>query len=247
MKFKNRTILIIGGDSDVARSLSKKFAQLRANLILTSRRPDKLNSFCKDIEIRNSIKCESFSFDVLDYFSHQKFYKGLEYKPDIVITCIGYLDNQKTSEEDFNEAKISICSNYLGLVSILNIVANDFEKKKSGIIIGISSVAGERGRSSNYIYGSAKSGFTTYLSGLRSRMSNSGVKIITVKPGFIRTKMTKHLKLPNLLTASPDEVAIDIIKAITKSNDVIYIKKIWKFIMLVIKIIPEIFFKRLKF
>ena len=247
MKFRNQTVLIIGGNSDVGKSLAKNFAELGANLILTSRKSDQLKLFCKDIQIRYSIKCESILFNVLDYNTHLDFYNRIETKPDIVITCIGYLDSQKKSEQNFEEARTSIFSNYLGLVSILNIIANDLEKKLSGTIVGISSVAGDRGRSSNYIYGSAKAAYTTYLSGLRSRMRNYSVKVLTVKPGFIKTKMTENLELPRYLTASPDQVAFDIIRAIKKSKNVVYTKWIWQYIMLVIKAIPEFIFKRLKF
>ena len=174
------------------------------------------------------------------------FYNNINTKPDIVITCIGYLDNQKNSEQNFEEAKNSINSNYIGLVSILNIIANDLEKKLSGTIVGISSVAGDRGRSSNYIYGSAKAAYTAYLSGLRSRMSNYNVKVLTVKQGFIKTKMTENLELPMYLTASSNQVALDIIKALRKSKNVIYTKWIWRYIMFIIKIIPENIFKNIK-
>ena len=246
MKFKNKTILIIGGNSDVGKSLATNFAELGANLILTSRKTDQLKLFCKDIQIRYSIKCESILFNVLNYSTHQDFYNNIKTKPDIVITCIGYLDNQKNSEQNFEEAKNSINSNYIGLVSILNIIANDLEKKLSGTIVGISSVAGDRGRSSNYIYGSAKAAYTAYLSGLRSRMSNYNVKVLTVKPGFIKTKMTENLELPTYLTASSNQVALDIIKALRKSKNVIYTKWIWRYIMFIIKIIPENIFKNIK-
>ena len=189
------------------------------------------------------LSCKSVLFDALNYSSHLEFYDKMETKPDIVITCIGYLDDQKNSEQNFEETKTSIYSNYLGLISILNIISSDFEKKNAGVIVGISSVAGDRGRASNYIYGSAKAGFTAYLSGLRSRMSARNVKVITVKPGFIDTKMTKDLNLPKFLTASSENVALDIIQAIKNSKNIIYTKKIWRYIMLIIKIIPEDIFK----
>ena len=246
MKFENQKILIIGGNSDVGKSLAINFAKLGADVLLTSRKTNQLQSFCKDIQIRYAIKCNSINFDALNYSSHLEFYNKIEVKPDIVITCIGYLDNQKQSENDFEEAKISISSNYLGLVSILNIIAKDFEQRKGGTIVGISSVAGDRGRNSNYIYGSAKAGFIAYLSGLRSRMHSSNVNVLTIKPGFINTKMTKNLDLPKLLTASPEKVALDIIKSIKNYKNVVYTKRIWKYIMLIIKVIPENIFKKIK-
>jgi decaprenylphospho-beta-D-erythro-pentofuranosid-2-ulose 2-reductase len=247
LEFRNKTVLILGGNSDVGKSLAKDFGKLGSNLLLTSRKEGQLDSFKSDLEIRNKINCDVQLFDVLDFKSHDTFYKNLKSKPDIVITCIGYLDNQEKSENSFEESLKSIQTNFTGLVSILNIVSNDFERRKSGIIIGISSVAGDRGRGSNYIYGCSKSGFTSYLSGLRNRLFSSGVKVITVKPGFIKTKMTNHLDLPKVLTASSDDISKDIINSIKKGKYIIYSKWFWKWIMLFIILVPESIFKKLKF
>ena len=115
------------------------------------------------------------------------------------------------------------------------------------MLVGFSSVAGERGRSSNYIYGSAKAGFSQYLSGLRSRLEGKGVHVMTVLPGYVFTKMTKSMKLPNFLTAKPDGLATYLIKAIKKKKNIIYYLPIWKIIILIIRFIPEIIFKKLKF
>ena len=197
------------------------------------------------MEIRYSIKCDLEFFDVLDFNSHESFYNNLKKKPNIVISCIGYLDNQEKSENSFEESLKSIQTNFTGLVSILNVVSNDFESRKSGVIVGISSIAGDRGRKSNYIYGSSKSGFTSYLSGLRNRLNKSGVLVITVKPGFINTKMTSHLDLPKILTAKPEDISRDLINSIRKMKNVVYTKWFWKWIMLIIKIIPESIFKKL--
>ena len=246
MEFKEKTVLILGGNSDVGKSIARDFSKLGSNIILTSRKKGQLDSFKSDLEIRYSIKCDLEFFDVLDFNTHESFYISLKEKPDIVISCIGYLDNQEKSENSFEESLKSIQTNFTGLVSILNIISNDFESRKFGIIVGISSVAGDRGRGSNYIYGSSKSGFTSYLSGIRNRLFNSGVKVITVKPGFIKSKMTNHLDLPKILTATPNKISFDIIKSIKKKKNVVYTKWFWKWIMLVIKIIPEFIFKKLK-
>jgi decaprenylphospho-beta-D-erythro-pentofuranosid-2-ulose 2-reductase len=243
LEFKNKTVLILGGNSDVGKSLAKDFGRLGSNLILTSRKEGQLDSFKSDLEIRNEINCDVELLDVSDFKSHDSFYRNLKTKPDIVITCIGYLDNQEDSQNDFQESIMSIQTNFTGLVSILNIISNDFEKREKGVIVGISSVAGDRGRGSNYIYGSSKSGFTSYLSGLRNRLNKSSVKVITVKPGFIKTKMTSHLNLPKLLTASPDDISKDIINSIKKNKSIIYTKWFWKWIMTIINLIPERVFK----
>ena len=245
MEFKEKTVLIIGGNSDVGKSIARDFSKLGSNIILTSRKKGQLDSFKSDLEIRYSIKCDLEFFDVLDFTSHDSFYKNLKIKPNIVITCIGYLDNQEKSENSFEESLKSIQTNFTGLVSILNIISNDFEKREEGVIVGISSVAGDRGRGSNYIYGSSKSGYISYLSGLRNRLNKSNVKVITVKPGFIKTKMTNHLDLPKILTAFPDDISNDIINSIKKGESIIYSKWFWKWIMLIINIIPETIFKKL--
>ena len=182
----------------------------------------------------------------MNFKSHKSFYTNLKTKPDIVITCIGYLDNQGDSQNDFEESLRAIQSNFTGLVSILNIISNDFEKKGSGVIVGVSSVAGDRGRGSNYIYGSSKAAFTSYLSGLRNRLHALGVSVITIKPGFIKTKMTSHLDLPKLLTVSTDEISKDILNSIKKGKSIIYTKWFWKWIMLITKLIPERIFKKLR-
>jgi short-subunit dehydrogenase len=136
-------------------------------------------------------------------------------------------------------------TNYIGLALLLGQFANDFEKRGHGCIIGISSVAGDRGRKTNYIYGSAKAGFTAFLSGLRNRLYGFGVRVMTVKPGFVRTTMTEKMDLFEKLTATPEQVAQDVYKAYTKGKDVLYTLWFWRWIMLAINNIPEFIFKRL--
>ena len=162
-----------------------------------------------------------------------------------VISVVGYLGDQEKAQIDYKEAQKIMDTNYTGVVSILNIFANAFEKNKNGFIVAISSVAGDRGRKSNFIYGSAKSALTTYLSGLRNRLFNSNVHVLTVKPGFVATKMTEGLDLPKKLTAKPEEVAQDIFKAQQKGKNVLYTKWFWRWIMLIIKNVPEFQFKKM--
>ena len=146
---------------------------------------------------------------------------------------------------DFNETKTVIDSNFTGIVSILNIFANYFEEKEDGFIVAVSSVAGDRGRKSNYTYGSAKAALTTYLSGLRNRLASKNVHVMTVKPGFVDTKMTKNLDLPGLITVSPNYVGKKIFKMQQKRVDRFYVPGYWYFIMAFIKIIPERIFKKI--
>ena len=236
-------VLIIGATSDIAKATAREYAKHGFDLYLATRNIDQLNGFAKDIIIRNKIKVKSLELDILNYDSHRTFYNQLEEKPLVAISAVGYLGNQNKAQYDFDEAKKIVDTNYTGIVSLFNIIADDFEKRRSGFLIGISSVAGDRGRKSNYIYGSAKAAFTAYLSGLRNRLHSSLVHNITVKPGFVNTKMTEGMNLPARLTAQPEEVARDIYSAHLKRKNIIYTKWIWKWIMIVIKIIPEWKFK----
>lgn len=239
-------LLALGGTSDIAHAIAYRFAAEGYYLYLAARRPEDLEHDVQDLRLRYDTEAKAVPFDALDYTSHRSFYDNLPTPPVGVVCALGYLGNQKRAEGDFEEAKCIIETNALGCMSILNVVANDFEKRGEGFIIGISSVAGDRGRQSNYFYGSAKSAFTAYLSGLRNRLHHSGVTVITVKPGFVDTRMTRELDLPALLTASPEQVAEDVYRAFRKRKDVVYIKSVWRMIMWVIRALPERLFKRLR-
>ena len=237
-------VLIIGAKSDIAKSLARVYASHGYDLYLAARKTEELDELIKDIKVRYDRTAIPVELDVTDTSSHTKVYASLNPFPDGVISVAGYLGSQQTAQIDFGEADRIMRTNYTGLVSLLNIAANSMEQKKSGFIIGISSVAGDRGRKKNYIYGSAKAGFTEYLSGLRNRLFESNVHVMTVKPGFVDTHMTENMELPKRLTAQPDEVAEDIYRSWTKKKNVIYTKRIWGIIMLVIKHIPEFMFKK---
>lgn len=237
-------VLIIGAKSDIAKALAKQYASHGYDLYLAARQCQNCEPFAKDLSIRNQVSVNCLELDVCDLESHQTFYDNLPEKPEGVISVAGYLGEQEKAQNDPSESLKIITTNYTGLVSLLNIVANDFEQKKQGFIVGISSVAGDRGRQSNYLYGSAKAAFSTYLSGLRNRLSSAQVNVLTVKPGFVATKMTAELDLPPLLTAQADEVALSIYQAQLKARNVLYTKPIWWLIMLIIKHVPEFIFKK---
>jgi decaprenylphospho-beta-D-erythro-pentofuranosid-2-ulose 2-reductase len=240
-------LLILGGNSDIGFAIARCFAQNEGAFVqLASRDLDQLAKKVIDLELRHQVKSKALYFDACDYGSHAKFYQDLEPKPDGVVLAFGTLGDQIPAQRDFAEARRIIESNFLGAVSVLEIVAADFETKGRGFIVGISSVAGERGRQSNYIYGSAKAALTVYLSGLRNRLWASNVRVITVLPGFVRTKMTASLQLPKPLLAEPEDVANDIYQAYKKGKDTVFTKWFWKWIMVVIRSIPESVFKRLR-
>jgi short-subunit dehydrogenase len=239
-------ILILGGNSDVAYAVARQFAARdKPHLTLASRDLKLLTKKAKDIEIRHRITVRTVAFDAMDTDTHQGFYDALDPKPDGVILAFGVLGDQEKAQTDAREAQKIIHTNFTGAVSILEIVAADFEHRGRGFIIGIGSVAGERGRQSNYFYGAAKGAFGIYLSGLRNRLTKHQVHVITVLPGFIHTKMTSGLGLPGLLTASTEQVAGDIYNAYRKSKNIVYTPWFWRWIMVVIKAMPEPLFKRL--
>lgn len=240
------TVLILGATSDIGFAIAKKFASEKYDVQLAGRRLDQLEPLQTDLVIRYEINCSIHKFDAADFASHQSFYDSLSPKPDVTVYVIGYMNDNEIAASDWNESLKTINANYSGAVSILNSIAADYQKRKSGTIVGISSVAGNRGRQSNYIYGSAKAAFTAYLSGLRNKLYHDKVHVMTVLPGFVYTKMTEHLSLPKLLTANPEQVANAVYNGVKKKSNIIYVKWFWKWIMLIITSIPESIFKKKK-
>ncbi len=240
------TVLILGAASDMAVAIARKFASEGYNLQLAARDAQRLNPLSSDLQIRYNIQSAVFEFDARDFSSHDHFCESLPEFPDITICVFGYLGDNPGAISDWNQSLKIIESNYTGAVSVLNRIASEYRGRKKGIIVGISSVAGDRGRSSNYIYGSAKAGFSAYLSGLRNELFHHNVHVLTVLPGFVYTSMTENLKLPPVLTARPSEVANDIYHGVISKKNIIYTKWFWRWIMLIIKLIPEFIFKKLK-
>lgn len=240
-----KTALILGGASDIGMAIAEQFARNGFRILLAGRDIAYLNLVANDLTIRHGTETIVHRFDAQKFSSHPKAYLKME-SPDVGICVFGYLGDQRKGEHDWEEAEKIIDVNYKGAVSILNLMAEDFAKRGSGTLIGISSVAGDRGRQSNYLYGSAKAGFTVYLSGLRNRLYRLGVHVITVKPGFVETKMTEDLDLPEMLTASSEDIGKMVYKAYRTKKNVIYALRVWNPIMAMVKFIPEGLFKRLK-
>ncbi|MFP4532075.1 MAG: SDR family oxidoreductase [Desulfobacterales bacterium] len=237
-------VLILGASSDMARAAARSFAREGYNIYLASRNTQELDREARHLALKYGRKAKSLYFDALDTASHPGFYAGLEPRPAGALLAFGILGDQKEAQNDFSLARQVMYTNYVCAVSILEVIAADFEQRGEGFIAGISSVAGDRGRQSNYIYGSAKAGLSTYLSGLRHRLFKTGVHVLAVKPGFVATKMTAGLGLPEKLTAQPTEAGERIVKAVKKRKDTIYIKPIWRLIMCIIVCLPEFVFKR---
>jgi decaprenylphospho-beta-D-erythro-pentofuranosid-2-ulose 2-reductase len=243
---EKKTLLILGGNSDIGRAYAALAAQKGYSIQLAGRKEEDLSRVAQDLHVRYQAAVTCYSFDAKDYASHQGFLEALPILPHEVLCVFGYLGDQGIAQTNPAEAQNIIETNYNGAVSILSLIANAMESRKSGCIIGVSSVAGERGRMSNYFYGSAKAGFTAFLSGLRNRLYHSHVQVLTVKPGFVNTRMTEGLPLPKALTASPEQVAIAMMKGVKKKRNIVYSLGIWQLIMFIIRMIPEGIFKKLK-
>ncbi|MGF9694088.1 SDR family oxidoreductase [Rhizobium sp. 0TCS1.26] len=243
-----KTLLLIGATSDIGRATALAYAMAGWNVQLTGRRPDAIEREAADIRTRSGSEVTVHQLDILDSTRIETFVDGLPSLPDTVVCVVGELGDQTRAERELDHATIVMRTNFEGPALLLGVLAERFAARGTGTIVGISSVAGDRGRGSNYIYGAAKAGFSAFLSGLRNRLASTGVRVVTVKPGFVRTRMTAGMKLPPLLTAEPAEVGKAILTAAEdrKGRDVIYVRRIWWPVMMIIRAIPEPIFKRLK-
>ena len=241
-----KTLLLLGAGSDIAKAIARKFASKGFAIQLAGRNTEQLTRLKRDIESRYEATVSNYHFDAENFESHATLISELSILPDIVVYAAGVMHEQIEASNTWSKSKNMIDVNYSGAISIINLLATKFSERGSGCIIGISSVAGERGRGSNYIYGSTKAAFTAYLSGLRNQLFKKGVQVITVKPGFVYTKMTREIDLPAKLSAQPGKVADAIFNAVIKRKDIIYVKPVWRSIMLIIRCIPESVFKRTK-
>ncbi len=243
---KKETLLILGASSDIGIALAHRFAKEGFDLQLAGRNSENLKNDCSDLKIRYNVEVITYEFDALDFKSHEKFIHNLSILPSVAISAIGTLGNQDENKNELENIVNIVRTNYEGVITVLNLIGYQFAKRGNGTLIGISSVAGDRGRGSNYIYGSAKAGLTTFLSGLRNRINHNGVNVITVKPGYVLTKMTEDLNLPELLTTNPSKAADQIYTAYKCKRNIIYVTPIWEHIMRIIKLIPENIFKKMK-
>jgi short-subunit dehydrogenase len=243
----SQSVLILGATSAIARATAVGFASRGATLFLASRDEEELQRIAADIRLRYGVVVNHGLFNAEATDTHEAFFNSVvAAMPDLsgVVLAFGYLGDQQATR-DFKVGEKVIARNFTGAVSILGYCADYFENLHNGFIIGISSVAGDRGRQSNYVYGAAKGALSLYLQGLRNRLYKSGVRVITIKPGFVDTAMTYGL--PGLfLVASPQSIGERIVLSLGKSSDVIYLPWFWRYIMLIIKCIPEPIFKRMK-
>jgi len=241
-------VLILGATSSIARASACELAARGYPLFLAARDSEELQRIAADIRIRFGVEVQSGFFDAGAFDSHKAFMESVLKQTgglSGLLVAFGYLGSHQLALQDFDETHRIIDWNYTGACSVLTHFANYFSRKKEGFIIVISSVAGDRGRSANYIYGSSKAGLTSFLQGLRARLHPSGVRVITVKPGYVDTAMIYGR--PNVfLAADPDDVGRRIVKALDGWRDVVYLPRFWRCLMRIVQMIPESLFKRLK-
>ena len=245
----NQNILIVGATSGIAEALARRYAAEGANLFLVGRNLEKLQTIASDLLARGAMSVQTFVMDannselinVMTASAWSTFGSI-----DVAIVAHGTLPDQSRAEIEIPYAITEFRTNAESVIACLIALAAKFEIQGSGVLAVIGSVAGDRGRASNYLYGAAKAALDTFASGLRARLFKSGIHVLIVKPGFVATPMTAGLDLPALLTVTPEKVARDIQRAITNRKDVLYTPFFWNWIMLIIRRIPMAIFKRIK-
>ncbi|NDJ86344.1 MAG: SDR family oxidoreductase [Chloroflexi bacterium] len=240
-------ILVVGGSSAIAHEAARHFAADGGSLFLVDIDAEKLDAVAADLRTRGAAKVETHVLDVTAIDQHQAMLDaaiasldGL----DAVLIAYGTLGKQEESQADVSVALREMNINLISVIALLTIVANHFEAQKRGCIAAISSVAGDRGRQSNYVYGTAKAGVSAFMQGLRNRLAKSGVSVVTIKPGMVDTPMTAHMKKTPLFS-KPHVVGKAIYDGMRQGRGVVYAPWYWRFVMLIIRNIPEPIFKRM--
>ncbi|MBL8299235.1 MAG: SDR family oxidoreductase [Rhodanobacteraceae bacterium] len=243
-----RRIIIIGATSAIAEATARLFAARGDALCLVGRDASRLAVIAADLGVRGAVRAATATLDVTDFAAHAAVLDEAERELgglDTVLIAHGTLSNQSECETSVDALRREYDINALSVMALLTPIANRFAQQGFGDIAVISSVAGDRGRMSNYVYGSAKAAVTAFLSGLRQRLQKSGVNVLTIKPGFVDTPMTRDFP-KGALWAQPDTIAQGIVKAIEKRRSVVYLPWFWLGIMGVIRSVPEFVFKRLR-
>jgi decaprenylphospho-beta-D-erythro-pentofuranosid-2-ulose 2-reductase len=243
-----QNILIFGATSGIAEAVARIYASQGACLFLVARNAEKLGAVASDLSARGASDVTTFVMDANDTTKLSQMldtaWSGL--RVDVALVAHGTLPDQARCEEELDYAVSEFRTNAESVIACLTALGNRFEHQGHGVIAVIGSVAGDRGRASNYLYGAAKAAVHAFASGLHGRLFKAGVHVLTIKPGFVDTPMTKGLPLPQALVVSADKVATDIVGAIEKNRDMIYTPWFWRFIMLIIIHIPNVIFKRMK-
>jgi decaprenylphospho-beta-D-erythro-pentofuranosid-2-ulose 2-reductase len=238
-------ILILGATSAIAIAVMRQLITPAAHFFLVARSKEKLTAVAQDLLVRGARQVDMMVADLDDTHAHAQVLNVATTQLggiDLALLAHGVLGDQAAAEQDYFIAEPILVTNLLSPVSLLTWLANYCLAQSGGTLAVISSVAADRGRKSNYVYGASKAGLDAFLSGLRNRCDRAGVHVLTIKPGFVATPMTAHIPR-NRLFASPDRVAGDILKAVRKRKDIVYVPWFWRPIMTIIKAIPERIFK----
>ena len=243
---REKSVLILGASSGIGRAVASEYAANGFDLMLTTRNPEVLTGLKSHLQIEHKCQVQIEALDISDPLEPVDFSDLLERLPLGIISCIGDLSDEEACSSDTKALSTNFRINGEGPIIFLEYFANRFSDRGFGFVVAISSVAGDRGRATNGFYGSAKAMLSTYLSALRNRMFDRNVFVMDVRPGFVKTSMTAHLDLPNLLTTDPVFVARDIFKGQQSRKDILYTPYYWSWIMFIIRNIPEFCFKRMK-
>ncbi len=244
-----RKVLIVGASSAIAEAVARLFAAQGDMLYLAGRRAEALEAIAADLRVRGAARAQTEVMDANTIERHAALLDNADAALgglDTVLIAHGTLSDQAACQKSVALTFQELHTNALSVIALLTLVATRFEAQRSGTIAVISSVAGDRGRQSNYVYGTAKAAVSTFLSGLRQRLHKSSVHVVTIKPGFVDTPMTREFP-KGLLWAQPERVARDIVTAMEKGKDVVYTPGFWRVIIWIIKSLPEKIFKLLSF
>lgn len=243
-----RRVLIIGATSAIAEATARHFAAAGDALFLVGRRADRLKAIAADLDVRGAASVGVHSMDVNDLDRHEAMFEVAEKALggiDTVLIAHGTLADQKACQQDPQLAIKELGTNAVSTIALLTPLANRLEEQGFGTLAVISSVAGDRGRESNYVYGSAKAALDAFLEGLRQRLHKAGVRVVTIKPGFVDTPMTEAFK-KGILWTSPERVSKRIYWSLNNSPDVVYVPFYWRYIMLVVRLMPRTVFKAIR-
>lgn len=242
-----KNILIVGATSAIAIACARQWTTQGARFFLVARNGERLQQVAADLSARGAQLAAFYQLDVDCVDQHAEMLDRCHRELgalDIVLVAPGTLPDQAACQADPALAIREFNTNAVSIIALLTPIANTLEAQKRGTLAVISSVAGDRGRPSNYLYGSAKAALSAFCEGLNARLFKAGVHVLTIKPGFVATPMTAGLPLPGPLVATPDQVAHDILRAVEKRKDVLYTRWFWAFIMLIIRCVPRFLFKR---
>lgn len=243
-----KKVVIVGATSAIANACARLWAAQGASLFLVSRDLEKMKALSADLRVRGAAAVYIWQMDATDVAAHPGMVKAAVEALghlDVALVAYGTLPDQQACESDAMLALKEFSTNGTSVIALLTVLANQFQQQRSGTIGVITSVAGDRGRPTNYVYGSAKAAVSVFCQGLQARLFKAGVSLTDIRPGFVATPMTEGLSLPAVLVARPDLVARRIVTGIERKADIIYAPAFWALIMAIIRNIPRPIFKRM--